>query len=677
MGSNPTHSYDKPLPAIDTSLSRPPEISIVEILNEPNPVVFPHSRKDSRRREGGDSRVAAGSTVENDIAPFLMELVSYPLPLFHLPTTPAPKPTPPPKSPRHLAPPSGQQQQPLSPSPVPTLLGPTPSTSGSSSRTLSFSKAGFTSFTSLKSSISSPRQRQQSEARNIIAVVPPPRRSTDGSLEVNSRITLLDPSQTQSIGSTTALLPAPITEEPRSSKSSGIISFLKRQRSRTRLSADSISEKASKGSVPPLPDGASAVASSSVSITGSKKEKKSKKSSKIIDGKDEKQSSQHSHHGHDLEMHLDTDLSQLDGIVDMSRLQSQSTIDLTRGRFGSGSPVHGDQFHPLPNGKGRDRGSGAFNPPPYDSATITTATTTAVPSSSSGLSATATGYGSTTQLSYPQFSNPFKPSDEARSKFPAMEERKVSPTSLRGSINQFHAYINRQYGDPGWTAPDSWDVVPGNDYSEDIGETSSDDGLGSAPDDMSQDAPDSSTRLDDSGQVSFSSLSSGRKKKKKQKEDNKMYSIKVYLPKHEFRIAQVPLDSEVRELAPLLLSKTNLNKANNTFRIHLKEQGRERMLAGNEKPAKIVRKRLLQAGYEPHDGLDALSADGSSFLVKFEFKTQFLREKQEDIGQESYSTVDLEGRGLRTIPVRLHQFAESIITLKLSRNPMLDIPLDF
>ena len=44
---------------------------------------------------------------------------------------------------------------------------------------------------------------------------------------------------------------------------------------------------------------------------------------------------------------------------------------------------------------------------------------------------------------------------------------------------------------------------------------------------------------------------------------------------------------------------------------------------------------------------------------------------------ENYDFVNLTNRGLRTIPVILHQHADSIITLRLSRNPMSEIPLDF
>jgi len=44
---------------------------------------------------------------------------------------------------------------------------------------------------------------------------------------------------------------------------------------------------------------------------------------------------------------------------------------------------------------------------------------------------------------------------------------------------------------------------------------------------------------------------------------------------------------------------------------------------------------------------------------------------------DNFDFIDLTGRSLRTIPVILHQHAHLIVSLKLSRNPMLEIPLDF
>lgn len=51
--------------------------------------------------------------------------------------------------------------------------------------------------------------------------------------------------------------------------------------------------------------------------------------------------------------------------------------------------------------------------------------------------------------------------------------------------------------------------------------------------------------------------------------------------------------------------------------------------------------------------------------------------QQEELSFEDNERVDLRGRSLRTIPVALHTKADSVVTLNLSQNPILEIPLDF
>ena len=55
----------------------------------------------------------------------------------------------------------------------------------------------------------------------------------------------------------------------------------------------------------------------------------------------------------------------------------------------------------------------------------------------------------------------------------------------------------------------------------------------------------------------------------------------------------------------------------------------------------------------------------------------FIHQEEELNFNDNFDFIDLTGRSLRTIPVILHQHAHSIVSLKLSRNPMLEIPLDF
>ncbi|KAJ7031033.1 hypothetical protein C8F04DRAFT_1112067 [Mycena alexandri] len=111
--------------------------------------------------------------------------------------------------------------------------------------------------------------------------------------------------------------------------------------------------------------------------------------------------------------------------------------------------------------------------------------------------------------------------------------------------------------------------------------------------------------------------------------------------------------------------------------LYLKERGRERILAQTERPADIVRRRLDQAGYDESDGQDLLGGAGLSFLLKFVYKSLFLGPAEEELKFDNFEYIDLTGRSLRTIPVVLHQHADSIVSLRLSRNPMIEIPLDF
>ncbi|KAE9388925.1 hypothetical protein BT96DRAFT_1071856 [Gymnopus androsaceus JB14] len=130
-------------------------------------------------------------------------------------------------------------------------------------------------------------------------------------------------------------------------------------------------------------------------------------------------------------------------------------------------------------------------------------------------------------------------------------------------------------------------------------------------------------------------------------------------------------------LAGLMLNeKLLLGEEREGHNLYLKERGREQIFGNTERPADIVRRRLEQAGYDVADGFDLLAGDGLSFLLKFVYKSQVFGPTEQNLNIEDYERVDLSGRSLRTIPVALHQHADQIVSLYLSRNPMLDLPLD-
>ncbi|KAG6813144.1 hypothetical protein H0H87_009374 [Tephrocybe sp. NHM501043] len=51
--------------------------------------------------------------------------------------------------------------------------------------------------------------------------------------------------------------------------------------------------------------------------------------------------------------------------------------------------------------------------------------------------------------------------------------------------------------------------------------------------------------------------------------------------------------------------------------------------------------------------------------------------KDKQVTINSFKNVDLEGWTLVAIPIAVHKNAEKVVSLKLSGNPMLEIPLDF
>ncbi|KAJ7585096.1 adenylate cyclase [Mycena floridula] len=158
---------------------------------------------------------------------------------------------------------------------------------------------------------------------------------------------------------------------------------------------------------------------------------------------------------------------------------------------------------------------------------------------------------------------------------------------------------------------------------------------------------------------------------------DRKYTIRIYRANNTYHVVSVGFQVTVANLRPKLNNSLLMDKETETHRLYLEEKGRERILASTERPADIVRRRLEQAGYDIADGLELLGGDGLSFLLKFVYKSQLLGPAEEDIKVPSYSSIDLGGRSLRTIPVSLHRHAYQIISLSLSRNPMLDIPLDF
>ncbi|KAG8927072.1 cysteinyl-tRNA synthetase [Tulasnella sp. 417] len=160
------------------------------------------------------------------------------------------------------------------------------------------------------------------------------------------------------------------------------------------------------------------------------------------------------------------------------------------------------------------------------------------------------------------------------------------------------------------------------------------------------------------------------------------FHIRIYRTDESYHIVECPISTVAHDLAHILRKKLSL--PGQRYKLYIREHGRERVLGPQERPINILRRRLEQAGYDESDNLENLGGEDISFLLRFVFRDATLPSAQptyeDDVLSDNNATleyVDLTGRGLLTIPILLHRHASSIVVLDLSKNPHIDIPLDF
>ncbi|MCJ1358070.1 MAG: cysteinyl-tRNA synthetase [Icmadophila ericetorum] len=161
------------------------------------------------------------------------------------------------------------------------------------------------------------------------------------------------------------------------------------------------------------------------------------------------------------------------------------------------------------------------------------------------------------------------------------------------------------------------------------------------------------------------------------------YCMRVFRVDSTFATLSTSVNTPVSEVMQLVGKKSFMVDEINNYQIVMKKHDLQRQLALNERPIAIQKKLLEQAGYEEADRIEDIGREDNSYLCRFTFVPAKLAgyyslEKDPEIEKlQKFSHVDLSGKSLVTIPIKLYKKAAEIISLNLSRNLDIDIPKDF
>ncbi|WFD00834.1 adenylate cyclase [Malassezia yamatoensis] len=155
--------------------------------------------------------------------------------------------------------------------------------------------------------------------------------------------------------------------------------------------------------------------------------------------------------------------------------------------------------------------------------------------------------------------------------------------------------------------------------------------------------------------------------------------LRVYLQDDSFFRLSCTLETTAAEII-YVLSRTLNSTDTQAHGLFLYEKCADRPLVASERPARILRRRLLQAGYNEWDRLESLGGEDMSYVLRFMYRPDRFNASQWSMAQAQDHTarhLNMQGMHLTLIPVALYKDAHWIVSLDLSRNPLTDVPLDF
>ncbi|OAD72715.1 hypothetical protein PHYBLDRAFT_125134, partial [Phycomyces blakesleeanus NRRL 1555(-)] len=113
----------------------------------------------------------------------------------------------------------------------------------------------------------------------------------------------------------------------------------------------------------------------------------------------------------------------------------------------------------------------------------------------------------------------------------------------------------------------------------------------------------------------------------------------------------------------------------NKYRLVLKTNIGERVLQATERPVYIQKDLLVKSGYTDEDIIENVGIEDTSYLFRFIFEQKTQQQAQEELGIRQH--VDLQAQNLPAIPIYLFKNASRIVSLNVSKNLLMEIPVDF
>lgn len=168
-----------------------------------------------------------------------------------------------------------------------------------------------------------------------------------------------------------------------------------------------------------------------------------------------------------------------------------------------------------------------------------------------------------------------------------------------------------------------------------------------------------------------------------EKDNGGPHCIRIFRPDGSFNTLSLPLNTTAYEIVQNLGRRTLLGEELDNYHILLRKHETSRQLEPGERPLVIQKRLLEQAGYKDSDRLEELGREDVTHLCRFSFMPSKMSgyaslDKDPAFNRvQKFSTVDLQGRNLITIPIALYQKCSEIVFLNLSRNLSLDVPKDF